>query len=282
MARVRIGISGWRYAGWRGDFYPKGLRQRRRAGVRRRADDVGRDQRLVLLAAAPELVCRVAGPDARRLRLRGQGRPLHHPHEEAARRRDPARQLLRLGGARARAPSSGPCCGSCRERLAFDAERLAAFFDLLPRTTAQAAELARRHDDKLAERPGPHRPPRSTSRSATRWSRGTPSFDTDEALALLRRARHRACVVADSAGRWPLHERRRPATSATCGCTATPSSTPAATATRRSTGGPGSAGGGATRGTTCYVYFDNDAKGYAPHDAISLIERVDRDRGASA
>ncbi len=27
--RVRVGISGWRYAGWRGDFYPAGLPQRR-------------------------------------------------------------------------------------------------------------------------------------------------------------------------------------------------------------------------------------------------------------
>ena len=26
---IRIGISGWRYAGWRGDFYPPGLAQRR-------------------------------------------------------------------------------------------------------------------------------------------------------------------------------------------------------------------------------------------------------------
>ena len=26
--RIRIGISGWRYAGWRGVFYPKGLAQR--------------------------------------------------------------------------------------------------------------------------------------------------------------------------------------------------------------------------------------------------------------
>lgn len=25
--RIRIGISGWRYAPWRGVFYPKGLRQ---------------------------------------------------------------------------------------------------------------------------------------------------------------------------------------------------------------------------------------------------------------
>lgn len=29
MSEVRIGISGWRYAPWRGDFYPKGLPQRR-------------------------------------------------------------------------------------------------------------------------------------------------------------------------------------------------------------------------------------------------------------
>jgi len=28
-ATVRIGISGWRYAGWRGVFYPPGLPQRR-------------------------------------------------------------------------------------------------------------------------------------------------------------------------------------------------------------------------------------------------------------
>jgi uncharacterized protein YecE (DUF72 family) len=26
---IRVGISGWRYAEWRGDFYPKGLPQRR-------------------------------------------------------------------------------------------------------------------------------------------------------------------------------------------------------------------------------------------------------------
>ena len=29
MSDIRIGISGWRYAPWRGDFYPKGLPQRR-------------------------------------------------------------------------------------------------------------------------------------------------------------------------------------------------------------------------------------------------------------
>src|SRR4051812_27715352 len=29
MEDVRIGISGWRYAPWRGTFYPKGLAQKR-------------------------------------------------------------------------------------------------------------------------------------------------------------------------------------------------------------------------------------------------------------
>ena len=29
MAGIHIGISGWRYAPWRGDFYPKGLTQKK-------------------------------------------------------------------------------------------------------------------------------------------------------------------------------------------------------------------------------------------------------------
>jgi len=29
VSRIHIGISGWRYAGWRGVFYPPGLTQAR-------------------------------------------------------------------------------------------------------------------------------------------------------------------------------------------------------------------------------------------------------------
>ena len=28
MSRAFVGVSGWRYPRWRGDFYPKGLRQK--------------------------------------------------------------------------------------------------------------------------------------------------------------------------------------------------------------------------------------------------------------
>ena len=34
--------------------------------------------------------------------------------------------------------------------------------------------------------------------------------------------------------------------------------------------------GWAEQGCDVFVYFDNDMKGYAPHDAMALIERVGR------
>ncbi len=74
----------------------------RRAGLRRRADEQCGGQRQLLLAAAAVGVRVVGGGGARRLRVRGQGRPVHHPHEEAERDRDAAGQLLRLRRAGAR------------------------------------------------------------------------------------------------------------------------------------------------------------------------------------
>src|SRR5665647_1674295 len=70
-----------------------------RAGVRIPLARVGRGQRLVLLTAATGLLRAVAGTDAGRLCLLGQGSPVRHAHEEACRRRGAAGQLLRLGSA---------------------------------------------------------------------------------------------------------------------------------------------------------------------------------------
>src|SRR5690349_15070858 len=73
-----------------------------RAVLRRRAADQRRGQRLLLLLAAAVELAVVGGAGPRRLRLRGEGAPLRHPHEEAQRRRGAARHLPRLGGAVAR------------------------------------------------------------------------------------------------------------------------------------------------------------------------------------
>ena len=63
-SEIRIGVSGWRYAPWRGEFYPRGLVQRSELAYASRAVD-DRDQRLVLLAAASIELGRVVRRDAR-------------------------------------------------------------------------------------------------------------------------------------------------------------------------------------------------------------------------
>ena len=196
---MRIGISGWSYPPWRGDFYPEGLPQARELEYAARAAQHDRDQRLVLLAAAADELPRLARADAGRLRVRGQGRALHHAHEEARRRRDAAGELLRVGRARARRRSSGRSSGSSRRRWRFDAERLA---DVLrrccPRTTTAAAELAARHDERR-RRPRVHERGRRAGRSATPSRSGTPGSGRRRSSTLLRE-HDVAVVVADTAG----------------------------------------------------------------------------------
>src|SRR5687767_11942657 len=67
-----------------------------RAGVCQPRVRLHRDQRFVLFAPASfelsTLVCRHTA----RIRFQRKGRPVHHAYEKTARRRDAARQLLRL------------------------------------------------------------------------------------------------------------------------------------------------------------------------------------------
>ena len=174
-------------------------------------------------------------------------------------------------GVLALGPKLGPVLWQLPERLPFEPDRLARFFDLLPRTTVAAAELAARHDDKV---------PDSRAHTTAELDRPIrhaleprhPSYDTDEARALL--ARHGICmVVADSAGRWPqmgdgtadfryvrLH-----------GDTELYASGYGGAALNR---WAEQCLAWAAVGDDVFVYFDNDARGHAPHDAVTLRDRV--------
>src|SRR5690606_36078380 len=66
------------------------------ARIPRPPHDHRRDQRLVLLPATADQLPPMVRRDPGGLHLRGQGQPLHHPHEEAERRGTAARQLLRF------------------------------------------------------------------------------------------------------------------------------------------------------------------------------------------
>ena len=141
MAQARIGISGWLYPPWR-RCSTRGPAAPPRAGVPVRQAGQRRDQRHVLLAAAAVELPQLARPDARRLRLRGQGRPVHHAHEEAGATSRRRWRTSSPPGVLALREKLGPVLWQLPPKLGFDAERLAAFFALLPRSTAEAA-LAR-------------------------------------------------------------------------------------------------------------------------------------------
>jgi uncharacterized protein YecE (DUF72 family) len=174
-------------------------------------------------------------------------------------------------GVLALGPQLGPVLWQLPERVAYDRDRLARFFELLPRSTTAAGRLAEAHDDKLAE-----------DRVLTTCEVDVPvrhaleprheSFDSDEARALC--AEHGvALVVADSAGRWPV---MRDATSnfryvrlhgesELYASGYTDESLDRWADTCRDW---------LAEGHDVHVYFDNDAKGHAPFDAVRLVRRL--------
>ncbi len=176
-------------------------------------------------------------------------------------------------GVLALGPKTGPFLWQLPPTLGFDADRLAAFFDLLPRTSTAAAVLAQGHDDKVPD-----------DRALTVADADRPlrhalevrhqSFATPETTALLRE-HDVALVVADTAGRWPLIEEptsdhiyvRLHGDRELYASGYTPAALDRWAAKCRAW---------ADSGLDVFVYFDNDAKGYAPHDAMALIERVRR------
>jgi hypothetical protein len=80
---LRIGISGWRYPGWRGKFYPKGLAQRRELEYASSAFNSIGDQGLVLFAATTVKLSALVFRNTGRFYFRRQRRASYHPHEKA-------------------------------------------------------------------------------------------------------------------------------------------------------------------------------------------------------
>ena len=269
MGEIRIGISGWTYAGWRGDFYPRGLPQRAElAYAAERMGSVEVNGSFYSLQR-PSSYARWAAetPDDFVLAVKG-GRFITH----LKRLRDVEVPLANFlaSGVLALGPKLGPLLWQLPERLDYDRTLLEEFLAQLPRTTTRAAELARGHDDKVKPDRGltetdADRPVRHALEFRSR------SFCHDEAFALL--AEHGvACVLSDSAGRWPQAD--------------------ADTSDLRYVRLHGDtelyASGYSDEALDRWaercrawsadhdvvVYFDNDAKGHAPWDALRLIERL--------
>ncbi len=268
--RAFIGVSGWRYKGWRGDFYPSGLVQRREleyVASRMSSAEVN-GSFYSLLRPTTYAAFRSQTPDDFVLAVKG-GRYITHIRRlagaEAALANFLASGVLALG------PKLGPLLWQLPPTLAYDEQRLVSFVALLPRTTVEAAALAARHDEKLgADRvhldPDADRPLRHALEVRH------PSFCTDRTVALLRSHRI-ALVLADSPHKWPLLEQdtadfRYVRLHGHPDLYASGYSPPEldfwAEKVRAWT----------AAGQDSYVYFDNDIRGRAPYDAEALLERV--------
>jgi uncharacterized protein YecE (DUF72 family) len=288
FGEVRIGISGWRYKGWRGAFYPKDLPQRREleyaAGIFGSVEINGTFYSL----QRPESFARwaAATPDEFVFAVKGS-RYITHMLQLTKFRKPLANffasGVLRLG------KKLGPILWQFPQQFRFNTEKIEAFFDALPRDTSAAVELARRHDKRVSGRSWLRIDENGRLRYAMEVRH--PSFACPEFVKLLRR--YGIALVCADAVAWP---RLMDVTSDFMYCRLHGSEQLyasgyddkaldqwAARVAAWARGGEAPDGERASAEPApkrarrdVYVYFDNDAKVRAPVDAQGLIERVAR------
>jgi uncharacterized protein YecE (DUF72 family) len=286
--RVRIGLSGWRYAGWRGIFYPSGLRQADELRfAAQRFDSIEINGSFYSLKS-PKLYAawRDEAPPGFVFAVKGSR---YITHMLKLRNVETALANFWASGPLSLAEKLGPILWQFPPNLGFDG-RFEEFFELLPRNTERAAELSQKHDARV---------PRAATAEGRRRLRYAveirhPSFVTPDFVALLRR-HGIALVVADSAKRFPYVEdvtadfvylrlhgdeqlymsgyspkaiRRWAEKVRAFRAGEEPPSAVLASPVRA-----------ARRARDVYVYFDNDGKVRAPFDAESLRRVLARSDG---
>jgi uncharacterized protein YecE (DUF72 family) len=297
---IHIGISGWRYKGWRGVFYPEKLAQRRELEFASRQFDTIELNGSFYSLQRPQSFAQwnAETPDHFQFAIKGS-RYITHMRRlreiEAPLANFFAQGLLQLG------PKLGPILWQFPPNFSFDPDRLESFFTLLPRTHKAAAHLARHHDQRLdSERTWPHvASPQKDAPLRHAVEIRHPSFVSEAFIQLLRR-HNVGLVVADTVA-WPL---LLDVTADFVYCRLHGSEQLYASGyddraldlwahriatwshggevPRRLDGlraSPTDAPRRATRDV--YVYFDNDAKVRAPFDARSLRDRVAHLRAAA-
>ncbi len=202
MTERRIGISGWTYANWRGDFYPKGLVQKRELEhASRRMNSVEINGTFYSLQRPSSYrKWHDATPDDFVFALKGSKYITHRKSLKDI--RQPlanffASGLLVLGR------KLGPILWQFPPWFRFDREKLETFLELLPKTSYAAAELALEHN--LTRKDWIWLEPAAKTKLRYAFEVRHHSFMTREFVSLLRRYNAALCF-ADTAGRWPYAE----------------------------------------------------------------------------
>lgn len=270
MGGAYVGTSGWDYPGWRGRFFPADVPKRAWLSyLTARTTSLELNGTFYSLKR-PDHFRRLVeeSPPGYRFAVKGSRFVTH-----MKKLRDCETPLANFyaQGVLALHDKTGPFLWQLPEMVAYDGAKLRDFVALLPRTTGEAAALARRHDHRMAGRAlldvvDPDVPLQHAfePRHASWFCDGCFRALADAGCAF---------VVADSAGRFPralvasapflyarLHGSKRLYTSRY----EDDELDEWATTVRRRL----------QRGGDAYVYFDNDALGHAPYDAVRLLQRV--------
>ncbi|MCU1596733.1 MAG: yecE [Glaciihabitans sp.] len=269
MATARVGISGWRYPPWRGEWYPKGLPQRRELEYSSsRLNTIELNGSFYSLQRPQNyLAWYDETPHDFVFSVKG-GRFI--THLKRLNEVDVALSNFFASGVLALREKLGPILWQLPERHAFDVEQLERFFASLPRTSSEALALAMRHDGRLDGRDWLVQQPERPLRHALEARH--PEFIGDTVAALLR-DNDIAFVVADTAGRWPQNRAvtsdfvyvRLHGAEELYASGYTDQALDAWAADTR---------GWLDSGRDVYIYFDNDMKVRAPFDALSLAARL--------
>jgi uncharacterized protein YecE (DUF72 family) len=266
---ARVGISGWRYPPWRGEWYPTGLPQRRELEYSsHRLNSIELNGSFYSLQRPESFVGWYdETPHDFVFSVKG-GRYI--THLKRLNDVDVALANFFASGVLALRDKLGPILWQLPERHEFDADQLQRFFDLLPRTTTAAVALAKRHDVRLDGRDWLHSQPERPLRHALEARH--PGF-VGPAVARVLRENDISFVIADTAGTWPQNREvtsdfvyvRLHGAEELYASGYTDGALDSWAADAR---------GWLDSGRDVYVYFDNDMKVRAPFDALGLAERL--------
>ncbi len=271
--RLRIGISGWRYAPWRGVFYPQDLVQKRELEYASRQFASIELNGSFYALQRPESFARWHHdtPDGFVFSVKANRYITH-----IRRLRDVRQEISNFlaSGLFTLGNKLGPLLWQLPPSLRYDEDLLEEFLGLLPHDAVQASALARRRSKLLSGR-ARLAAPDVRFRHAVEVRHE--SFRDKRFLEQLRRHRV-ALVFADTAGKWPyieelttdfvylrLHGDEELYTS---GYTDEALRRWARRIRKWSSG---------SQPRDVYCYFDNDAKVCAPRDARTLMKLLKLD-----
>lgn len=272
MARSFIGISGYDYAGWRGSFYPPDIPRRSWLGFASRIFNSIELNGTFYSLKSPATFARWASevPESDFVFAIKGGRFI--THNLKLRNCATALGNFFASGILALGRRTGPFLWQLPASYRFDAERMDSFMETLPRTSSEGEAVARQHDHRF--RRGALVDSTEHVRFRHAFEVRHPSYFCEEFYDILR-ARGSAFVIADTAGKYSYAEEvtadfvyvRLHGSSALYASDYTDEELELwARKSKHWMQGE--------TGRDVYVYFDNDAKVHAPHNAMQLADLV--------